>query len=132
MKLLLRIPDELADAYEAMATRNGGGQASLEEILVAQLEKFKTVHAMDRVVVVGSKARDELEALFGGDQLKGDIDLLNRVKELANIQIGDVRVEWSPTQLAELKRYASRNERSVQQVITDVVTQLSGQFFWNM
>lgn len=132
MKILLRIPDELADAYEEMAHRNGNGSANLEEILVAQLERFKCVHAMDRVVVVKSKTRDELEALFGGDQLKDDEDLLNRTRALADIQIGEVRVNWSPAQLAELRRYAARNDRSVQTVVEEVVQAMSGQFFWSM
>jgi len=132
VRLNLTIPDELYDIYSARAEEvqgRSGKTVSAEELMQRQLDTFKRVHPADRVIVITSKDRDRLEAILSGGTLRDSSDLAEKVQNLADIQIGQVRVDFSPSQLMELKKYAGRNNRSTQEVIKSTVTQMGYQFF---
>lgn len=120
MKLTLSLPDDLAESYERMGERLNGG-AGLPDILVAQLERFKGVHAADRVVVVDSKSRDRLEHIFSGAQLTGGEDLLSRVEALASLEIGEIKVNFTTAQWRLVKLWAQRAGRSTQEMASQLV-----------
>jgi hypothetical protein len=124
MKVTLQLPDDL---YERYADRTAG-QASVEDLLLAQLERFKEVSPMDRVVVVLPKERAALEAKLSGGTLRDGADLLAKVSALADIEIGGVKVDFSPGELRNIKHFAAKNRRPVQQAIEDVVRGMKDQF----
>jgi hypothetical protein len=124
MRLTLSIPDDLYDRY---ADRTGG-KATVEDLLISQLERFKEVNPMDRVLVVLPKERAALEAKLSGGNLRDGADLLQKVEALAAIEIGGVKVDFSPGELRNIKTFATKNQRPVQKAIEDVVHGMKEQF----
>ena len=120
MKLTLQIPDELAEVYEAMGERLNGS-ATLADIILAQLDRFKCVHAADRIIVVDSKSRERLENLFSGAMLKDGEDLATRVQALADLSIGEIRVPITLAQWRLIKTWASRAGRSPGEMAATVI-----------
>ena len=120
MKLTLTIPDELAESYEHMGERLNGN-IGLSDIILAQLERFRGVHAADRIVVIDSKSRDKLEHIFSGAQLTGGEDLLSLVEALAKLEIGEIKVPFTTAQYKLMKTWAERAGRSTQEMVTQVI-----------
>lgn len=128
MKLTLQIPDELYECYASHLEKALAGKATIEDVLAHQLEKFKDVSPSDRVVVVLPPDRSRLEALLGGGSLVTSRDLAEKVQRLADIQIGEVRVDFSPGELQNIRTYATKNRKPIQQAISDVVHGMKEQF----
>ena len=126
MKLTLTIPDEVYEAYEAQAARLNG-KAAAADMIRTTLDRFKHVHAADRVVVVDSKSREKLELLFGGSQLVSGEDLMNRVKALADLEIGSIKVEFSTAQWRIMKGFATRHGRTIQDIVSSIVSDIKYQ-----
>jgi len=57
--------------------------------------------------------------------------LLDAVKRLADLKIGDVSIQFTPGQLEELARKAEKNGHSVQAEVERIVAHLSSEVFWN-
>jgi hypothetical protein len=132
VRISLTIPDELFDIYTKRAEEmqgRSGKTASPEELMQKQLDTFKWVHPSDRVIVITSKDRERLEEILSGGTLRDSKDFVDKVQALADIQIGQVRVDFSPGQLMELKKYAGRNNRSLEEVTKATVAGMSYQFF---
>ena len=115
MKLNIQIPDEVYECYERMAERTNGG-VSPPEVLAAQLDRFKGVFATDRCVVIESKDRQRLEAMLN-TQLVTSEDVVKKVQLLSDVQVGEVRIDFSPAQLRQIKNFATRHRRSTQDII---------------
>jgi hypothetical protein len=124
MKITLSLPDDL---YEAYAERSQG-KASIEDLLLSQLERFREVSPMDRVVVVLPRERAALEQKLSGGMLRDGADLLRKVEALADIEIGGVKVEFTPGELRNLRTYATKNRTPVEKVLSDVVHGMKDQF----
>lgn len=124
MKVNLSLPDDLYEQYASRAA----GKASVEELLTAQLDRFKEVSPMDRVVVVLPKERAALEAKLGGGNIRDGADLLTKVAALADIEIGGVKVEFSPGELRNIKTFASKNRLAVEVAIAQTVHSMKEQF----
>ena len=133
MKLSLQIPDEVYDAYakhsERLAGRGNGHSASPEDMMAAQLSRFAKVAPMDRVVILDSASRDALETLLSGGAIHSGADLLKRVQQLADLEIGGVRVEFTTKEWEQIRNYATRNGLTVQGAAESVVAGLHDQFF---
>jgi hypothetical protein len=124
MKVTLQISDDLYEKYAERAA----GQATAEELLLAQLERFKEVSPMDRVIVVLSKERAGLEKILSGGTLRDGADLLQKVSSLASIEIGGVKVDFSPGELRNIKHFATKNRIPAQQAVEQVVHGMKEQF----
>ena len=124
MKITLSLPDDL---YEAYADRSQG-KASIEDLLLSQLERFREVSPMDRVVVVLPRERAALEQKLSGGMLRDGADLLRKVEALADIEIGGVKVEFTLGELRNLRTYATKNRVPVERVVSDVVHGMKDQF----
>ncbi len=133
MRVYLQMPDEVYDAYAAqaakLASRGSARTASPEDMMVAQLDRFQKVAPMDRVVVVDSASREGLESLLSGRSLSSGADLLRRVRDLASLEIGHIRIEFTTQQLEILKNYATRNRISPEDAARGVVRGMQDNFF---
>lgn len=132
MILKLQVPDETYEEYQRQAEAihsQAGTAISPEELMAAQLDRFRSVSPRDRVVVVGSKQRDRLEQVLGGGSLQGSEDLVSKVERLVDLRIEGIRLHFTPGQLAQLKTYATRNRRSLEDVVKATVHQMSDRFF---
>jgi hypothetical protein len=132
VKVTLRIPDDLYETYlrhaDSLAGRGGQG-TSAEDLMVAQLERFSKVAPMDRVVVVDTRSREGLEKILPGGQLASGRDLLTKVRELADLKIGRIRVDFTTRQLEQVKNYATRNRITVEEATRAIVRGMEEQFF---
>jgi hypothetical protein len=132
MRISLTIADELYDLYSARAEEmqgRNGKTVSAESLMEAHLDRFKSTHPGDRVVVIDSESREKLENLLSGGTLRDGKDLVAKVQALADLHIGEVRVPFTPGELTQLKQYATRNNKSLQSVIEQTVKQMGSQFF---
>ncbi len=132
MIVKLQIPDEVWESYDRLSNQLAQASphpVSPEELMASQLDRFQLLNPTDRVFVIDSRTRSQLEQITGGASLKDAPDLLSRVLKMASISIGDIRLDFTPGQLLQLKTFAGRNHRPVDDVVRDVVKQLEWQFF---
>lgn len=131
MKTTIQITDDLYDSFSRQAEemQQAGQSVSAEEIMTDRLSRFKDVSPSDRVVVIDPKTRGRLETLLSGGSLKDASDLLTKVESLVNVKIGDIRVDFSPAEAAQIQRWAVRNGRTPEFIIRDVVGQIKLHLF---
>lgn len=133
MKVTIQVDDALYEKYAGraseLAARKPGATLSASEVMAAQLDRFKDVDPIDRIVIVDTKRRGALEEILGGGSLMNAEDLVVKVKRLAKIEIGGIAVQFTPGQLEELKNRAARNRLSVQELTQRTVRGLSENFF---
>lgn len=128
----LTIPDEVFEAYEKQAEelQGAGRSVSAQELMVAQLEKFAGIRSFDRIIVVDSATRCQLEKILtGGSSLNGSSDLLDRVQKLAILEIGEVKVDFTIPEWNQLKRYAGKTGKSLAEIVRTVVSEIGWRFF---
>lgn len=134
MKLTLPFPDDLYEVYRQYA-KNPKDPASVESAILAQLKRFAEYRPQDRVLVVPSGVREKLEeALPGnpGPSIHDAADLLARVKLLASVEIGSIKIPFTLKQLEYLKVTADRQGRTVQEITQDTVDRMADLFFDNL
>lgn len=129
----LELDAELYDHYAEQATKinsaSRNGHVSAETLMVAQLLRFAHVPPSERILVVDAENREKLEHLLSGGALRDGADLYEKAQRLADVQIGGIRCEFSPAQLSQLKRYATRNQVTPEEALKRVVKQMESQFF---
>jgi len=108
MKLEIQIPDELYARYELQARARS---ISVKREIQERLDHFIDAPATDRVILVRTTARQQLEKILNCSLLD-DTDLASRVDRLAHLEIGEVHVDFTPGQLQEMAVRARKNARS--------------------
>lgn len=126
MKVSLTLPDNIAEIYQSYAQAL---RRPLPDILAAQLSLFVTANPKERSLLVGPESRRELEILFAGVPISSVQMLLEKVRGLASVSFGPIRVDMSSAQMKELEKRAKRNNRSVVQEVHAIYRALAGQFF---
>lgn len=132
MRLTISISDDLFDTYATRAAKvneRSGVVVTPEELIVTQLEKFAGIDPAERTLIIPAVERRQLEEILHGGHLQSADDLVKKVDKLARLEIGEVRLDFTPGQLSELRRYASRNRKTFEQVMQETVTAIGTQFF---
>jgi hypothetical protein len=131
VRTLIDIPEEVYEAYASQATTlaAAGGSASPQELMSAQLARFSAFPASNHVLVVDSENRGRLDLILQGGMLRDAEDLVQKVQRLADIQIGEIRVNWTPGQLQQIKSWASRNRIAPEEAVRRIVQQMGAQFW---
>ncbi len=131
VKITLQMPDGVYETYlrHADALVASGKTASVEDLIVAQIDRFSVVAPMDRVVVVDARAREGLEKILSGGFIVSGSDLLQRVRELADLRIGGIRIDFTTRQLEQIKNYATRNRITVEDATRAIVRGMEERFF---
>lgn len=126
MKVSLQFPDDVYDSFlsQAEELQRLGQSVSPEEVIVDRLVRFRHVSPSDRVVVIDPKTRNRLEVVLSGGSLMDAADLLKKVEALADVRIGEVRLEFTPPEIKQIKRWADRNGRTAESVLKEVVDRL--------
>lgn len=125
--MMVQLSDDLFASYERLALESGA--ISPKAVIEAQLARYADVDPRDRAILVRGEARDALEAILGGGHLTDAADLVAKVQRLADIQIGQIRVRFTPGQLEELKSRAERNGISVAEETRRIVRDMEAMFF---
>ncbi len=129
MIVQLHIPDELAGKYQTQAK---AANRQLEEALVAQLQRFSEIRLTDRIVVLMPELREAIEKATNGLPLHKAEDLLERIRDLASVQIGRILFTWTPAQFRQLAERAARWNTTPESYAETVVRQIEAQFFDEM
>jgi hypothetical protein len=118
------IPDHLFEHYQAIADRQG---RPLDAVIEAQLSRFQHCPPGERTLAMNV---EKVEKVLGGTPIRDGQDLLTRLEHLAGITFHGIRLDFSPAQLEELARRASREGKSVEELAAQIAEQLNRQFFW--
>lgn len=136
MKTTIQMTDDIYDAYTSAAEGMAGLGKTLtpEEIMVDRLARFKDISPSDRVIVVDPKVRNRLEEILSGGSLKDAEDLLKKVEGLADIRIGEIRIEFTPAELRKMKHWATKGskghkapEEALKDIVQDTMNQIKSQ-----
>jgi hypothetical protein len=123
---LVSIPDRYHQQLTALAT----AKLPVDKLVVRQLERFAAVPPTARVVVLHGQALQDLEETLGGGPLQSGEDLLERIHQRAGVTLGDIRLSFSQPQLEEIQRRAEKTGRTPQDLLQDLVAQVSRDLFW--
>lgn len=127
---LISLDDKLVARYQALATA-AGSTAPIDQILARQLDRFATLPPAQRVVVVTKDQLAQVEHLLGGGQITTAAQLLERIEGYAAITIGQVALDFSPAQKAEIAHRAQKRGVSPKEIVQELVEQITGQLFWD-
>lgn len=127
MKIPLEISDELYQEFCKIAESDSLERVT--DLVKTYLEYWVKIDPRAPYLVVSPEARGKLENILSGGDLKGGDDLVMRVDQLARMEIGGVRVQFTPAQIAEIKSKAERNGDTLQSYTEKLVNQMAGFFF---
>lgn len=135
MRIQLQISDDVYDKYVAHAENfqgRSGKPIAPEELMQTHLDQFSSVSPADRIVIIHAKQRQQLEEVLSGGSLRSAEDLVDKVKNLSSVGIGNIRFNFTPGQLHELKIYAARNGIEAEEAVRRTVRSMEESFFWSM
>lgn len=126
MKLTLTLDDEkyqeVCDAAAVTRTPPATHAATV-------LTTYGSVPRSERAILVRAPAREALEKTLGGTHLVSDGDLAARVAKLAALRVGEITIDFTPTQWQELTLRASKRGITVQEECQRIVKKMAGLFF---
>ncbi len=124
--MLVSLSDATIAKYQEAATR---AKVPLESLLERQLARFGDTPVTHRLLVVQGPQLEALEKTFRGGYLKSADDLVARVHAWAGVTIGHIRLDFSPAQLEEIAVRATKQGKTPQAIVEDIVAQMAYQFF---
>src|SRR5258708_34320589 len=117
----VQIADSVAEAYEGDADRF---DKTMDAVLEAQLDRFKHVRMTEPIVILKGEHRDRLQDILAGGSLRSAEDLVRKVQALADLKIGGIAVDFTPTQWAQIMARADKNDRPLAQELHTLVQQI--------
>lgn len=98
----------------------------------ALLDELRTAVAPIEVkgLLLSPAECNALEELTGLGTTRTAVELLRGVERLASIKIGDIRLPFTPGQLAELQHRAMKRGHSVEQEMRAVVARIEDELFY--
>lgn len=124
---VISLSDDLVSQYLVHARAS---RLPIATLLERQLARFVDAPITQRLVVVTGEPLQALESTLGGGVIKDAADLLTKVHRWAGISIGDIRLQFSPAQLAEIQHRATKQGKTPESICADIVAQLESQFFY--
>lgn len=123
----ISLPDDLYAEYDAAAKR---ARLSTPSLIARTLARMAATPITQRQLVLTGLVLEQVERTLGGGSLLSPEDLLTRTRALASISIGDIRLNFSPGQLAEIAHRAEKQGKSPQVIVEEIVKQMEENFFW--
>ena len=123
---LIKLSDDLLVRYDAMAQEY---KQPLDTLVERQLSRFADFPPTVRVVPLSGETLQRVETLLGGGQIRTAADLLARVKSYAQVTLGNVVIDFSPAQKAELVHRATKRGLPPDQVVKELDALLLDQMF---
>lgn len=91
-------------------------------------DRYQIVDGNDRLLSAAIRTR--LEETLGIGTTRTPEDLIAAVERLAKIEIGGIRIDFTPGQLDEIKYRATKRGQSVQQALQAVIDRIREDLFW--
>jgi hypothetical protein len=86
--------------------------------------------ADERQLVLPADACRQLQDILGAPSLQSPAALVNGIRRLALLRVGEIELSFTPGQLEELARRARKRNRSVEREIKEVVSRIEQELFW--
>ena len=118
------LPDDLCERLQALDPKT-----PLDGILRSQLERLGDLAPLTPALILAGPELSRLHELLGMGAIRNPQTLVVAVQRLCDIKIGQIRVDFTPAEQAELKERAKRTGRSVAQEVEAVVRGMHEQFF---
>ena len=125
--MLVQIPDDVALRYQAAAD---AARQPLQRVLERQLSKFAGVPTTGRVLVLTGEPLAEAEQILGLGSTASADALLAALRSHAGITIGDIRIPFSPAQLAEIQHRAKVQDKTPEAIVQGIVDDMAKDFFY--
>lgn len=125
------IPDDLIDALEAanpnmrVVSATGVASQAFQTVLKAVI----SIPLNKPYLILTSETLDRLQQVLGLGSIKDAESLVKAAEHLASLKIGDIALDFTVGEWAELKRRAEYNQRSVHTEAELVVRSMHEQFF---
>ena len=120
------IPDEMAEAL----TEYIHGRRTLEQEIQVRLQESLAAGPGESRLVLGSDRLVELGEALGTElPIRTPERLLTLCTRLAQLHLGEVRLTWTPEQLALLTARAERSGLSVPQFVAGIASRLLSEVF---
>jgi hypothetical protein len=120
----LNLPDDLADRLQALAP-----DLPLDQVVRVALERVQDLGPMEPALVLTGKELRRIHDLLGTGSTRSAKTLVAAVQRLSDIQIGQIRLDFTPAEQEELKYRAERAGRTVREEAEAVVRGMHEQFF---
>lgn len=124
MDITIRVPDDVAAQYKIYTTEGDQAHGTVEQVMAAQLTRFASCPPAMPYVLIPPGAKRELEEAMNSLPILSGEDLIEKVRALAGVQVGDTRLGFTVAQLAELKSKAARWGKSVPEFVESVVRRI--------
>ena len=126
MRITLTIPDDLAEVY---AEEGIARKMEIEPVLVERLLKAVPLDPRARPLIISGRTREAIEEKLGGGHVQGEVDLLQKIRRLANIRFGDHELKLSAGQMEEMVWRAGKQGRSIEGTLKPAWHYWYGKFF---
>lgn len=124
---IVKLDDDLVARYEPYATE---AKLPVATILERQLARFAAHPPAQQVIPLDRATLQQLESLLGGGTLKSAADLVARTRAYASITLGKVVLDLSPAQKQELVHRATKQGRTPEAVVQELVAQVTTDLFY--
>jgi serine/threonine protein kinase HipA of HipAB toxin-antitoxin module len=91
-------------------------------------ERYQIVDGAERMLTAAVRTR--LEQTLGLGATRNVDALIEAVERLAKIEIGEIRIEFTPGQLEEIKYRATKRGQTVPQALQAVIDRIKEEIFW--
>lgn len=91
-------------------------------------ERYAIVDGNERILSAALRTR--LEQTLGVGATTNADNLIAAVERLASLSIGEVKIEFTPGQLAEIKYRATKRGQTVEQALQAVIDRIKDEIFW--
>lgn len=128
MILRTTLPDGLGDAIERRAADEG----KAKDLLVQQLLRDAMALPRGRMLALDAVGLEQLEKILGGGSVLNQQDLALKVQRLAGITYGNIRLDFTPSQLEEIARRAERLSLTPEELVRRTAQKMEELFFTHL
>jgi len=121
------LPEASLERLYAVAAHQGRDLETAAGLMLAA--SLVSLPAEGRYTVLGGPDLLALEDLLGGGSILNATDLRQKVERLAGISFQHVRLQFTPGQLEQLLERATRQGKSVEQLVEQMAPRIHEQFF---
>jgi len=123
--MILKLSDDIVERYQQAALTSS---LPVEHLIERTLARYADYPASMRTLVLSSQILQQVDRLLGPGSTLDPDRFLAALQSYASISIGDVRLDFTQAQKAEIAHRAVRQGKSPREVTEDVVRQMEEMF----
>jgi len=124
--MYVKLDDDLVAKYATLAEES---KQPLETFVGRQLARFVDYPPTVRVIPVARDVLQQIEKTLGGGQITTAAILLTRIQSYSQVRLGDIVLDLTPAQKAEIAHRAEKRGLPPEAVVKELVDLLLDQMF---